>query len=163
MCLERSNRSHRSRDARHPTLDYSSISRTYGKVGIHLKRNEKKRTGKRGIGRARAKPLSPTRVRPYLLVSSLRSHRAVVRQSNERFAFIIYLKIGIHRANKQRRMLQCIPTRENREVRRKKLPRNGDGTARESTGIEVRLSTARAERNVSPRPPPAGSRNQVVA
>lgn len=74
------------------------------------------------------------------------------------FAFIIYLKIGIHwtRTNSENASVYTHP--ENREVWRKNFFRSDDGTARVD-GNWSKASTARKERRSST----SVSRNQVVA
>jgi len=117
------------------------------KVGIHQKRNEK-RTNEQG---------AKTRVRRvssrffFVFTSDIRSVERT-------FAFIIYLKIGIHWTNKQRDCFSVYPPGESQGVE-KELPRNDDGQLRESTGIEVRL----LQRGKNVASFTSGSRNQVVA
>jgi len=118
------------------------------KVGIHQKRNEK-RTGER-TGSKNSRP-------PSLLVFFF-VFTSDIRSIERTFAFIIYLKIGIHWTNKQRDCFSVYPPRESRGVE-KEVPRNDDGQLRESTGIEVRL----LQRGKNVASFTSGSRNQVVA
>lgn len=118
-------------------------------MGIHQKRNER-RTGER------EQTLGPL-ASPRLLVFFF-AFTSDARSVERTFAFIIYLKIGIHwRTNSEN--ASAYTHSENREVWRKKLPRNDDRTARESTGIEVRL----LHRGKNVALSTSGSRNQVVA